>query len=167
MTQHGARRFVAVYMAVLWAAMLVEVDRFPLSWAPMYSGYKNRDHYVTTLKDSETRQKGFRVTTRAGRVHWVGQRELNVASRNMWRLYYERPFGKKPPHRWYVKQLEWRLFRSLNKTLGHAPDDPDFIVKIEVSRARAIRDRPKLRLVDTRWEHAVLEWKEAWKERWD
>ena len=167
MTQQGVRRFVVVYMAVLWVAMLVEVDEFPLTWAPMYTGYKNREYYIDRIVDHEAMRKGFRVTTREGRVHWVRQHELNVADRHMWRLYFQRPFGKKPPHRWYLKELDWRLFRSLNKTLGHAPADPDFIVKIEASRQWVTRNRPELRVVERHQEHVVLEWKDEWTERWD
>jgi hypothetical protein len=63
MTQQDVRRFVIVYMVILWGAMLVEVDRFPLTWAPMYAGYKNREYYVRTTKKDEVARRGFRVIT--------------------------------------------------------------------------------------------------------
>ena len=108
---------------------------------------------------------------------------------NFWRLYYQRMFGKGPAkykqgnrslsalNRWirglsdnepnFSAEWDWRIFRSLNKTLGHEPTDPQFIVRIEAQFDRRRYQKDDLRKVTMKQEKADLQWQEEWQARWE
>jgi hypothetical protein len=185
MSRSGVRRFLAAYFAVVAGAVVFQVDRFPLTWVPMYSihsHHKADRPQRVEVRDPGEAAKGLFVTRRDGSKGRVGIRELNLPRRNMWRLYYERPFKNGPPKylhanqaldglsRW-VRGLErgepnlkanWsrRLFASVNRTLGLRPEDPRFVVEIEAFQE--IRYYHDFELTRTRTRHAHLRWKKKW-----
>ncbi len=189
MSRSAVNRFLLIYFLVVWAAVLFRIDHFPLTWAPMYSVYEPKEQFRVRVMDKKQIKRGFRVTRRDGSSSRLGPRELNIPFRNMRRLYAQRAFGKAPPkheqanaalsapNRW-VRDLEdedaayepvewdWRLFLSLNKTLGYEPDDPGFVTRIETSTEIAYFARPDLRLVKRKKKRVTLEWDEAWRDRW-
>jgi hypothetical protein len=156
----------------------------------MYSVYKPKSEYRIRVMSKKRIRRGFRATHRDGTSSWVGPEELNIPFRNMRRLYAQRAFGKSPPKheqananvdpvsRWshgleadddiYAPvEWDWRLFRSINQTLGHEPSDDAFIVQLEASIQVLYFSKPDLRLVRHKKKKAVLEWKEQWTNRWD
>lgn len=189
MSRSAVNRFLLLYFVAVWSAVILRVDHFPLTWAPMYSVYEPKEQFRVRVMDKKKIKRGFRVTHRDGSSSRVGTRELNIPFGNMRRLYAQRAYGKAPPkheqanaalsatNRW-ARGLEdeepafepvewdWRLFRSLNKTLGHEPDDPGFVIRIETSIDVAYFAKPELRLVERKKKRATLEWEETWRERW-
>jgi hypothetical protein len=113
---------------------------------------------------------------------------VNVPMRSMWRLYYERTFGKKPPKysqqykggpvleawmresapglRFDPPDFERRLFESLNKTLGRRPDDPDFIVTIHAERWWMELDPEDLASTTRSKETVELRFRDEWLADW-
>lgn len=181
---------LSVYFGVVLTGVAVQIDRYPLSWVPMYARPRTPPEvrYRVLVRDKKAAAKGFLVTHVDGSTSCVGTDELNIPSRNMWRLYYERAFGKSPPKfrqgnesvdafsRWArglgaderVFEANWpkRLFISLNKTLGHRPGDPQFIVAIEVSRTRRSFAVEDLALLKSRTKVSRLEWNPEWAGAW-
>lgn len=190
-SQKGVVRFLLIYGLIVVGAVVIRVDRFPLTWVPMYSVYKLKSESETFSvhhKDKKQAYKGFRATHADGAQSWVSREDLNIPGRNMWRLYYQRAFGRPPPKythananldrlsRW-VRGLakgetnlktNWRrrLITLVNRTLGHAPGDPRFIVRLEAQRDTNIFDRESFEVVKVRSRTAVIKWKTAWEERW-
>ena len=185
--------FLVVHAAVVWLGFALRIDQFPLSWAPMYStqGTARQDGKpleVVVQDKSWLRDHGWEVETRAGGRESIPIERVNVPMRSMWRLYYERTFGKSPPK--YSQQVagdpmldEWfqdlapglrfrrpdferRLFASLNKTLARTPDSPDFIVKIRAERWRAELDPDDFSERARSKETAELRFREEWREDW-
>lgn len=184
MSKTAVRRRLAAYFALLWAGMVFRIDQFPLTWAPMYSEY-SPDRLIGIRKvDKEEMKKGFVVTHRDGSQSRIGADELNVPKWNFYRLYYQRAFLSPPvKHRYgnasldplnrWVRGLEpgekiftadWkrRLFKSIHSTLGHAPDDPRFVVRIEAWFEQLFYDREALVLASRRIRHADLHWNPEW-----
>lgn len=178
-----------VHIVVCWTAVVLRIDRFPLTWAPMYSVYepKTGTKYVTTFKDrKKLRSHGWRAVHRDGSKSWVRQRDINVPRRGMWRLYYQRTYGKGPPkhkhanhdagtidrHLWGLDPGEdfqdrnWarRLLVSVNRTLGYEPDDPKFIVKLKARSERFVFDLDTFELEGRVPRNDVVKWKDAWAE---
>ena len=190
MTRRRVSRLLTIYWIVLWSAVVFRVDRFPLTWVPMYSVYEPKDRFKIKLTDKKRIRRGFRVTHRDGSTTRVGMKKLNIPFGNMRRLYAQRAFGKGPPkfeqgnanlgrmNRWIrglsqdelsfgPVEWDWRLFRSLNKTLGYEPSDPGFITRIEASYDRLYFTIPEVRLLRRKTKKSTLEWKEEWRERWE
>lgn len=189
MSRSAVNRFLLIYFLAVWGAVGFRVDHFPLTWAPMYSVYEPKEQFRIRVLDKIRIKRGFRVTHRDGSTSRIGPRELNIPFRNMRRLYAQRAQGKPPPkheqanaalsalNRW-VRGLEeeepafepvewdWRLFWSLNKTLGYEPDDAGFITRIEASTEVVYFARSDLRLVNRKEKRATLEWDETWRDRW-
>ena len=188
MSRRAVNRFLVVYLVVIWTAVLLRIDQFPLTWASMYSVFSPKPHTMVRTVDKEQLKRGFFVTQRDGTTGWIGVRELNIPKWNMFRLYYQRAFGSGPNthtqgnanldrlSRWvrglqegepnFAAEWDWRLFWSLNKTLGREPSDPDFIVRIQASFEQAQYAVPEVRLTRRRTNQADLNWKEEWRERW-
>ena len=64
------------------------------------------------------------------------------------------------------------MFWTLNKTLGHEPSDPKFIIRIEADQQnRVYRKEDLLRQdvgnvqIETR--QALIEWRDEWLPRWE
>jgi hypothetical protein len=185
--------FLVVHTAVVWLGFALRIDQFPLSWAPMYSTQGTTQQEARPLEvvlqdKSWLREHGWEVETRAGGRETIGIGRVNVPMRSMWRLYYERTFGKSPPK--YSQQVAgdpmldaWlhdvapglrfrrpdfgrRLFASLNKTLARTPDSPDFIVTIRAERWRVELDSTDFTERARRKETAELRFREEWREDW-
>ena len=93
MTQCGSK-LLAAYFAVALIAVATRFDGFPRTWVPMYSTYAARDHVRVPLRDKADLSQGLLVTRRNGSVGWVGAKQLNVPSRNYWRIHLQRVNGQ-------------------------------------------------------------------------
>jgi hypothetical protein len=184
---------LVVYLTIIWAAVIFRIDQFPLTWVLMYSVYEPRETISVKVWDKDKDKKGFNVTYRDGSTGYVSFKDLNIPKPNFRRLYYTAIFETVPPkrkqgnidqgriNRWirgldddetrFAVDWEWRLFWTLNKTLGHEPSDPKFIIRIEADHQnRVYRKKDLLRQdvgnvqIDT--QRAVIEWRDEWLPRW-
>lgn len=187
MKRRSVDRILVVYLVVLWSAVAFRIDWFPLTWAPMYSVYKGKDVISVRRVDKEEMKKGLVATHRDGSTSRVSWRDLNIPKWNFWRLYYQRAFGGNPntfktgnarlgAMNRFVRGLEpgeknysadwtWRILRSVNGALGHRPEDPRFIVRLEAELERIYFERDDLSRFERKQTRAVLEWREEWKDR--
>jgi hypothetical protein len=184
---------LVLYLIVVWAAVIFRIDRFPLTWVPMYSVYKPSETISTGVRDNAAIRKGFRVTHRDGSISYVSYKDLNMPKSNFRRLYGAIIFGHDPPkhkqgntalgpvNRWirgldehepnFAVDWEWRMFWTLNKTLQFEPADPQFITRIEAAHQRRIYQKADLLQGDTskveiHTNQAVIDWQEPWGKRW-
>ena len=51
MTRRRVSRLLTIYWIVLWSAVVFRVDRFPLTWAPMYSSWGPKSTVRTRIVD--------------------------------------------------------------------------------------------------------------------
>ena len=152
MTQSGVKRFLLAFFLVLYGAVFLRVDFFPLSWVPMY-GVRNTAPILTVaVGDLERRKLGFAATRANGEQLFVSRKLLNMPPANFRRLYQERAFGEGPPqhgrerlalmpfNRWWHEVLlgqeaehryQAQLLKTVNDTLGYGADDPQRIVQLE------------------------------------
>jgi hypothetical protein len=168
-------------------AVFFRIDRFPLSWAPMYSVYtpSTASELGFTYRDKAwLAEYGWLATKRDGSTEWVNQKRANLPTRNMWRLYYQRTRGKGPPKythmnhdantidRWifglepgekYI-DIDWhrRLLVAVNKTFGRHPANADFIVSLEAKAKHYVLDRETLAYKGMKDSDSVATWDEAW-----
>ncbi len=181
------------YLVLVWGAVIFRVDRFPITWVPMYSVYKPDDTISSKIWDNKRYKKGFNVTHRDGSTSLVSYKDLNIPKPNFRRLYYSRIYGTGPPkhnqgntslegyNRWirglgpdednFSVDWTWRLFWTLNKTLGHEPLDPKFITRIEASLRKRYYRKADLLRGDTshptiKDRSGLIEWKETYLTRW-
>ncbi|MFP6628682.1 MAG: hypothetical protein VCC67_06545 [Myxococcota bacterium] len=189
MTKKQISTFLIVYLLVVWTAVVLRIDRFPLTWAPMYSIWSAVDHpeilrHVVDKK--HLKEKGFRAIHRDGTTSYVSQRDLNIRTSSMRRLYYRRMvgrgtpsyrhinhdagtldrwlFGLEPGARFYLVDWHQRLFRSINRTLGHAPEDAKFIVRLEAEHETLIFRRETLEFLREEDGVVTATWDESWAE---
>ena len=189
---------LVAYLTVIWVAVIFRIDYFPLTWVPMYSGYKPRETISVKVFDKDKEQKGFKVTYRDGSTGYVSSKDLNIPKPHFRRLYNDllpdsTMFETAPTkhkqgnielgtiNRWirglaedeprFAVDREWGMFWTLNKTLGHEPSDPKFIIRIEADQQnRVYRKEDLLRQdvgnvqIDTR--RALIEWRDEWLPRW-
>lgn len=194
MKQRTVSTFLVLYLSVHWAAVLFRVDRFPLSWAPMYSVFKPGETISTRVNDKAAIRKGLHLTHRDGSTSYVSRTDLNMPRSNFKRLWGSLLFGHDPPkhkqgntslgsiNRWirgldqdepnFDVDWEWRVFWTVNKTLGLEPTDPGFVVRVQSAHDRWVIQKEDLRNGDTSQVEvleleAVLEWQDSWAERWD
>jgi hypothetical protein len=190
---------LVAYLTIIWAAVIFRIDQFPLTWVLMYSEYDPRETISVKVWDKEKDKKGFKVTYRDGSTGYVSSKDLNISKPHFRRLYYDllpdsKIFETAPPkhkqgsielgtvNRWisgldeaerrFAVDREWRMFWTLNKTLGHEPSDPKFIIRIEADHQnRVYRKEDLLRQdignvqIDTR--RALIEWRDEWLPRWE
>lgn len=188
MTRRTVSLILVAHLVVVWSAFVLRIDRFPLTWAPMYSTFKRSETLSRRAENQDQAKQGLRVTRRDGSKGFVGADELNISKWIMSRIYYQRAFGKGPVkhaqgnrslgafNRWFwgieegeeYFSADWerRLFWTLNKTLGHEPDDPKFIVKIRADSERVYYDIRDLRFLRRKSKMSVLHWDEEWSARW-
>lgn len=187
MKQRTVAWLLAAHTVVVWGAIPLRIDEFPLTWAPMYavSGTNKPAIRSVVLKDrARLDREGWRATRSDGSQEWVRRADLNVARRNMWRLYYERTWGKPPPRfhhknsgvatfdRWltgvapgaplYVANWQKRLLISVNATLDRKPRDHDFIILLHAERVQMQFDRDTLKKVGEVLEEAEAIWRPEW-----
>ena len=156
---------LVAYLTVVWVAVIFRIDYFPLTWVPMYSGYKPSETISVKVWDRDKDRKGFIVTYRDGSTGYVTSKDLNVSKPHFRRLYYDllpdsKLFETAPPkhqqgnielgmiNRWIrglnkeesrsVVDREWGMFWTLNKTLGREPSDPKFIIRIEADQQHRV-----------------------------
>jgi hypothetical protein len=167
MTRDGVRRFVAAYFLVLFGAVILRIDYFPLSWVPMYGFREEKDLLTVVVGNLDERGRGFAATRADGERLTLSRHDLNIPPANFRRLYQERAFGEGPPqhpreraelmafNRWWYETLigpdpmltvdyQRDLLRSVNRTFGLADDDPRRIVQLEVSAEFATFTRAQL-----------------------
>lgn len=189
MSRRTVNAILITHLVVVWTAVVFRIDRFPLTWAPMYSTYSHSNKLDRRVEDQARARRGFLVTHRDGSRSHVGVRQLNISKWIMARLYYQRAFGKGPiKHKQGNMNLGWlnrtvrglgpdeprfkvdwtkRLFWTLNKTLGYEPDDPRFIVRIKAKQERFEYDPATLALLDQSKKKRTLRWKEEWRPLWE
>ncbi len=189
MSRKTVSRVLIAYLCIVLGAVVVRSDRFPLTWAPMYSRFgKPKTEASSRIADHEVFNRGLLVTRRDGSTGYVGREELNIPRGNMYRLYYSRSRGKpaakhananlylSPLNRW-LRGLEaeelaipndtkFQLLRSLNKTLALEPDDPGFIVRAQASQVRVYRRLDDLSQFRRETQESDTHWQEEWRERW-
>jgi hypothetical protein len=184
---------LVAYLTIVWAAVIFRIDHFPLTWVPMYSVYEPSETISVKVWDKDKYRKGLKVTHRDGSISYVSYKDLNIPKPNFRRLYYSRIFGTAPPkhkqgntklgsiNRWirgleedapnFSVDWEWRMFWTLNKTLGHEPSDPKFIVRMEADHQKRIYRKADLlqgRVGKARihTNKAVIDWQDQWTIRW-
>ena len=187
MSRHTVTWLLAAHLVACWTSVAMRIDRFPMTWAPMYSVYqppKGSNFRVPYRDRTWLKEKGWRATRRDGSQEWINQRDVNLPTRNMWRLYYQRTHGKAPPKykhmnhdagtldRWLYGlepgedyyDIDWRrrLLTSLNKTLSRDPEAADFIVKVEAKGERYVFDRKDLSYRGTSPNNATASWDDRW-----
>ena len=189
MSRRTVSQLLIAYLCIVWGAVVVRSDRFPLTWAPMYSRIgKPRTEVSSRIADHEVFNRGLLVTRRDGSIGYVGREKLNIPRGNMYRLYYSRSRDKpaakhananlnlSPLNRW-LRGLEpgelaipndtkFQVFRSLNKTLGLEPDDPEFIVRAQSQQVRVYRRLDDLGQFRRETIDADIRWQQEWQERW-
>jgi len=155
-TRRGVTVLILAWLAVHWTAVAYEFDHFPLTDAGMYANWKKKEILSYRVRDTESYKQGFTVTRRDGTTDAVRMEELNIPRRHMYQLYFQKIHRRPAP----------LLLRSFNKTLGHKPDDPAFIVRITVPYVVMSRRASDIRNVWTESHVTTLEWDEAWRESW-
>lgn len=193
MSRSTVTRILVVYLLVVWTAVLVRCDRFPLTWVPMYTTYVPSESIAVVVLDEERMKQGLFVTRRDGSTDYLTRKDLNLSKLHFWRLYYQRMFGAGPAkhrqgnmnlgsfNRWirglkegaanFSAEWDWLILRSLNRTLGHEPSDPKFIVRAqtEYEIVRYLKKdllKKDLSKAERLPQHASIEWKEEWLKRW-
>ena len=194
MSRRTVNVIIVLYLIVVWAAVIFRIDRFPLTWVPMYSVYEPSETISAKVWDNNKYGKGILVTHRDGTTSYVSSKDLNIPKPNFRRLYYSRIFGSAPPkhkqgntelgtmNRWvrgldedepnFSVDWEWRMFWTLNKTLRHEPSDQKFIVQMEADYQRRIYRKTDLlkgniSKVEIQTRKALMEWNDKWLPRWE
>lgn len=189
MSKRAVAIFLALHTAVSWAAVALRFDEFPLTWAPMYAvrGAPLREAtFAQRLLDRDRLEtEAWLGTRRDGGEEWIGRRDLNVPRRAIGRLH-GRTWGKEPPayahknsggltlDRWLrglpagarLVHADWRrkLLVSINKTLGRAPRDADFLVRLRAERSVVRFDSASLAPLGRELDRAEIVWRDAWSE---
>ena len=156
MTRRAVNALLVAWLLVHWTAVVFQIDEFPLTYAGMYRNWKKKEILSYRVRDLESYKQGFAVTRRDGSTGYVRMQELNIPRRHMYQYYFQK-VHKRPPE---------LLLRSFNHTLGHEPDDPEFIVRVTVPYTVMHCRASEISKVWTESKVTVLEWDEAWRERW-
>ena len=188
MPRSRVSKLLAAYFAVALIAVMTRFDEFPWTWVPMYSTYAARDHVTVPLRDKADLSKGLLVAQRNGETGWVDAKQLNVPSRNYWRVHLQRMNGEgaakyaqarmnlsalnqklwngsRDPN--VLEPVNWdrRVLTSLNRTLGLYPTDPMFIVGAKAPATHAVVNK---RTMEIEMERVMPEvnWNEDWNDHW-
>lgn len=178
------QRGVLLYLAMVWLAALFQVEAFPLTWMPMYSGAAPKD--TISAPDRQREPARLWVEHRDGSTHELQRHDLNLAKHDWRKLGEKRVFqaaraaergGQRSRRldrlgRWFHERLgatghmirdgDRRLLCSVNRTLGRAPTDPDFIVAVLAHRTRHRIDRQSLRDLGSERDSATVFWRDEW-----
>jgi hypothetical protein len=148
------KRFLALYFLILFGAVFLRIDWFPLSWVPMYALHRDLAVVSIPFGDPAARRRGFAARRANGERLFVSAADLNIPEANFRRLYTQRAFNWGPPqdnreryalsafNRWWYETLVGpdpliaadyprQLLASVNETLGLGPNDPRRIVRLE------------------------------------
>ena len=150
MSRRAANALLVAHLLLVWGAVLLRVDAFPLTWAPMYATMEEGETLDVPVWD---RREALLAQRRDGGTERVSGADLNIPLLSFWRLYYERAYhlppnvfhhGNAPMEWWcyaarglpqgvalYEADWEQRVLTSVNGALGRREGDPDFIVSIE------------------------------------
>jgi len=173
------------YFAVALVAVLLRFDEFPWTWVPMYSAYTPKDHVVVPIRSKSDLSNGLIVVRRNGLSGTVTAKQLNLPSRNYWRIHLQRMNGrgaaKYAQARMNLSELNQRLWKgsrnpdilepvnwdrriltSLNRTLGHSPDDPDFIISAEAPATHTVVNKRTMQVLELRRVVPQVRWNEDW-----
>jgi hypothetical protein len=153
--------FLAAYLCVVWTAAMARFDEFPLTWVSMYARYEPDELLSLRVADQAAISRGLRATARDGSTRWLTRRDLNVTKKHFRRLYWQRMFTDGPRSPW-----PYRILRSVNRTLGYAPNDPRFIVRLEADIDQVSMRKTDLAIVDRKSRHVTHEWRDEYLERW-
>jgi hypothetical protein len=171
MTKAGVKRFLALYFLILFGAVILRIDWFPLSWVPMYGLHRDLPVVARPLGSLEARGRGFIAERANGERLTISARDLNVPDTNFRRLYTQRAFNWGPPqdnreryrlapfNRWWYETLVGpdpligadyprQLLASINRTFGYAADDPRRIARMQAQLDFALFERDHLRRGD-------------------
>ena len=151
---NSVKAFLALYFLVVFGAVFLRVDYFPLSWVPMYGHRHTADTLTVAFGDLPTRRRGFRAERANGQELFISADHLNIPNGHFRRMFHQRMFNEGPPqdnrerlelaaiNRWWYEAFvgpDPRLKRtysrqvlaSVNKTFGYGPADPERIVRLE------------------------------------
>lgn len=167
MTPRGTRLFLSLFFLVVFGAVFLRVDYFPLSWVPMYGRRDTAAEKTFHVGSLERRTLGFEARRASGEPVLIDRKMLNIPHANFRRLYMQRAFNSGPPqhlrerlalmpfNRWWYETLVGpdpllgannpaRLLKSINQTLGFGADDPRRIVRLEAHVDLATFSQAKL-----------------------
>ncbi|MFT5441391.1 MAG: hypothetical protein ACI8W3_000432 [Myxococcota bacterium] len=182
LSQKTVGRIVAGHVAIVWLAMAMRVDHLPFTWAPMFANAHSFEgpEVAVELRDrNHLKDNGWRVTRQDGAQSWLKARDLDIGTSRMAALYYGRTFGL-PKQTFELGPIDriflgdgprgdgegagWkrRLFASLNKTLGHEPADPGFIVALEATGRMQLFDTKSLELLRLDSRDIRITWDPTW-----
>lgn len=156
MSRRTVNIVLITWLCVTWGAVAFEIDDFPLTSAPMYAKWTPKDVLNHPVVEKEIYMRGLPVTRRDGSTDFIGAKDLNLPRKHMYSLYYQKIRLRTP----------FQHLRSLNKSLKHEPDDPEFIVRITVPVEVMHR---RLSDVSTVWRDTLvtdLKWDESWRQQW-
>lgn len=188
MARSRVSKLLAAYFAVALIAVMTRFDEFPWTWVPMYSTYAARDQVTVPLRDKADLSKGLLVARRNGETGWVDAKQLNVPSRNYWRIHLQRMNGKgaakyaqarmnlsalnqklwgdsRDPSA--LEPVNWnrRVLTSLNRTFGLHPTDPMFIIGAKAPATHAVVNKRTMEIEMMRVMPEV-NWNEDWNDDW-
>jgi hypothetical protein len=167
LSKSGVKRFLALFFLILYGAVFLRIDYFPLSWVPMYGHRDYSDHLTVKFGDKSTRNRGFAALRANGQHLYISADDLNVPSANFRRLYNQRAFNQGPPqdkreraalmsfNQWWYETFvgpdprlsadySGQLLASINKTFGYGPADPRRIVRLDATVDYATYGRQQL-----------------------
>ena len=167
MSKTGVKRFLALFFAILYGAVILRIDYFPLSWVPMYGHRVVSEQLTVKFGDKSARSRGFVAQRANGERLFISPDDLNVPSANFRRLYNQRAFNQGPPqdlrerealmsfNRWWYETFVGpdprlspnyarQLLDSVNKTFGYGPGDPRRIARLEATLDFATYQRAQL-----------------------
>lgn len=153
--------FLALYLCAVWTAALARFDEFPFTWVSMYAFYRPTELLRLRVADAAEIGRGLRATARDGSTRWVTRHDLNVTKKHFRRLYWQRMFPDDPASRW-----PYRLLRSVNRTLGYAPDDMQFVVRLEADIDQVSLRKTDLAIVERESRHVTHEWTATYLQWW-
>jgi hypothetical protein len=156
LSKNAVKRFLALYFLILYGAIILRIDYFPLSWVPMYGHRVYAEQLVVKFGDKSARARGFIGQRANGERLSISADDLNVPSANFRRLYNQRAFNQGPPqdtrerealmsfNRWWYETFvgpdprlspnySGQLLDSVNKTFAYGPADPRRIVRLEAT----------------------------------
>lgn len=168
------------------SAIVFRIDSFPFAWVDMYAKFTPSDTIKVRERNRSDFKKGIQATQRNGEVRWVTARDLNIPARSAKMIFFDRPFAAKriesgrqePSTRPYwlnrffggrastVDDWDWRLFHSLNRTLGLDPDDDAFIVSLTTAKTQTHYRRSDLAKLRRHRRTITIRWKDSWHHRW-
>ncbi|MBA2466092.1 MAG: hypothetical protein H0V46_00610 [Sphingomonas sp.] len=156
MSKSGVKRFLALFFLILYGAVFLRIDYFPLSWVPMYGQRGHSEKLTVKFGDKAARKRGFEAQRANGERLYISPDDLNIPSANFRRLYNQRAFNTGPPqdrreraalmsfNRWWYETFvgpdprlsanySGQLLDSVNKTFGYGPTDPRRIARLRAS----------------------------------